>query len=107
MGSKQAEETGWQIQKPPWATWIEGGEGGLSASCPMMTRAAREWPSFHITLLLKRKEPSFPTPLEDNNVKSFRGRGQGEGTGWVMSLSTQGRLVEGYAGVRDFAWLRP
>lgn len=29
---------------------------GLRASCPTVTRAAREWPSFHITLLLKRKE---------------------------------------------------
>lgn len=64
------------------------GGGGLSASGPMVTRAAREWPSFRITLLLKRKELSSPTPLEDNNVKSFRGRGQGEGTGWLMSLST-------------------
>lgn len=63
MGSKQAEETGWQIQKPPWATWREGGEGELSASGPMVTRAAREWPSFLITLLLKRKELSSPTPL--------------------------------------------
>lgn len=53
----------------------------------MVTRAAREWPFFRITLLLKRKELSSPTPLEDNNVKSFRGRGQGEGTGWLMSLS--------------------
>lgn len=79
--------------------------GGVSVSRPMVTRAAREWPSFHITLLLKRKESTRP-PLEDNNVKSFRGRGQGEGTRWVVSLSTQERLLEGYAGVRDFPWLR-
>lgn len=39
------------------------GRGELSASGPMVTRAAREWPSFLITLLLKRKELSSPTPL--------------------------------------------
>lgn len=52
--------------------------------------------SYYFIALRERNLP-LP-PLEGNSVKSFRGRGQGKGTKWVVSLSTQGSPIKGYAG---------